>query len=54
MEKTLVIIKPCALQRALAGEVLSRFEKKGLKIVALKMYRFTKEKCAEHYAHLVG
>ena len=54
MEKTLVIIKPCALQRSLAGEVLSRFEKKGLKIVALKMYRFTKEKCAEHYAHLVG
>ena len=54
MEKTLVIIKPCALQRALAGEVLSRFEKKGLKIVALKMYRFTKEKCAEHYAHLVS
>ena len=43
MEKTLVIIKPCALQRALAGEVLSRFEKKGLKIVALKMYRFTIE-----------
>lgn len=54
MERTLVIIKPCALQRGLAGEVLSRFEKKGLKIVALKMYRFTKEKCAEHYAHLTA
>lgn len=52
MERTLVIIKPCALQRGLAGEILSRFERKGLKIVALKMYRFTKEKCAEHYAHL--
>ena len=54
MERTLVIIKPGALQRGLAGEVLSRFEKKGLKIVALKMYRFTKEKCAEHYSHLVN
>ena len=52
MERTLVIIKPCALQRRLAGEILSRFERKGLKIVALKMYRFTKEKCAEHYSHL--
>ena len=53
MERTFVIIKPCAVQRGLCGEVLSRFEKKGLKIVALKMYRFTKEKCAEHYAHLL-
>jgi len=54
MEKTLVIIKPSAFQRGLSGEIISRFEKKGLKLVALKMYRFTKEKCAEHYAHLVG
>lgn len=53
MERTFVIIKPCSLQRGLAGEIISRFEKKGLKIVALKMYRFTKEKCAEHYSHLV-
>lgn len=54
MERTLVIIKPCTILRGLAGEVINRFEKKGLKIVALKMYRFTKEKCAEHYAHLVS
>lgn len=53
MERTLVIIKPSALVRGLAGEVISRFEKKGLKIVALKMYSFTAEKCAEHYSHLV-
>ena len=53
MERTLVIIKPCALQRGLAGEILTRFERKRLKIVALKMYRFTREKCAEHYSHLV-
>lgn len=54
MEKTLVIIKPSALQRGLSGEIISRFEKKGLKLTALKMYRFTKEKCAEHYSHLVN
>jgi len=53
MERTFVIIKPCSLERGLVGEIISRFERKGLKIVALKMYRFTKEKCAEHYAHLV-
>ena len=54
MERTLVIVKPCALQRGLTGEIISRFERKGLKLVAMKMYRFTKEKCAEHYSHLVG
>lgn len=53
MERTLVIVKPGAVQRGLIGEVLARFEKKGLKLVALKMYRMTKEKCAEHYAHLL-
>lgn len=54
MERTLVIIKPCSLQRGLVGDILSRFEKKGLRIVALKMYRFTKEKCLEHYSHLAS
>lgn len=53
MERTLVIVKPGAVQRGLIGEVISRFEKKGLKLVAMKMYRMTKEKCAEHYAHLL-
>lgn len=53
MERTLVIIKPGAVQRGLIGDVISRFEKKGLKLVAMKMYRMTKEKCAEHYAHLL-
>lgn len=53
LERTLVIIKPCAVQRGLVGEIITRFERKGLRIAALKMYSFTKEKCAEHYAHLV-
>lgn len=52
MEKTLLIIKPCAVQRGLAGEVLSRFEKKGLKIVALKMAQLTPEVLRAHYSHL--
>jgi len=54
MERTLVILKPSSIQRGIAGEIISRFEKKGLKLVAIKMYRFTKEKCSEHYAHLVN
>ena len=54
MERTFVIIKPCSLQRGITGEIISRFEKKGLRLVALKMYRFTREKCAEHYAHLTS
>lgn len=53
MERTFVIVKPCSLQRGIVGEIITRFERKGLKIVALKMYRFSKEKCAEHYQHLV-
>ena len=37
MERTLVILKPGCLQRGLVGEVISRFEKRGLKLVAMKM-----------------
>lgn len=51
MERTLVILKPCTLQRGLVGEVLSRFEKKGLKLVAMKMVQLTPEICRKHYAH---
>ncbi|MDR0370716.1 MAG: nucleoside-diphosphate kinase [Prevotellaceae bacterium] len=52
MEKTLIIIKPGAVQRGLIGEVLSRFEKKGLQVCGIKMIRFTEESVSEHYAHL--
>lgn len=51
-ERTLVILKPGALQRGLVGEVISRFEKRGLKLVALKMVRLTDEVLDVHYAHL--
>ena len=52
MQKTLVLIKPSAIQRGLVGEVISRFEKKGLQIVGFKMM-FLKDEIIElHYAHL--
>lgn len=52
MERTLVILKPSALQRGLVGEVISRFEKRGLKLVAMKMKQLTPEILEVHYAHL--
>jgi len=52
MERTLIIIKPDALQRGLVGEVTTRFEKKGLKLVASKMANLSDEILNEHYAHL--
>jgi len=51
-EKTLVIVKPDAIQRGLLGEITSRFEKKGLKIVGLKMMRLDDAVLREHYAHI--
>ena len=53
MERTLLLIKPDALQRGLVGGMLERFEKKGFKIVGMKMLQMTKELSKEHYAHLV-
>ncbi|MBI2550738.1 nucleoside-diphosphate kinase [Candidatus Uhrbacteria bacterium] len=52
IERTLVLIKPDALQRDLLGEVLGRFERKGLKISALKFVRLTDALLDEHYIHL--
>lgn len=49
MEKTLVLLKPDALQRGLAGEIIARLEKKGLKIVALKILRMDKGLAERHY-----
>lgn len=51
MERSLVIVKPDAVQRGLIGEILQRFEKKGLKIVALKMMRLEEAILRDHYAH---
>lgn len=52
-ERTLVLIKPGAVQRELIGEIITRFEKKGIKIVALKMMEMNAKLVRLHYAHLV-
>jgi nucleoside-diphosphate kinase len=54
MEKTLVILKPSAIQRELVGTVIARFEKKGIQLVGVKMMQLTDEILTQHYAHLVG
>lgn len=51
-EKSLIIIKPDAVQRNLVGEIITRFEKKGLKIVGLKMMNVDDAVLEEHYAHI--
>ena len=48
-ERTLVLVKPDGVKRGLVGEILTRFEKRGLKIIALKMVWPTKEHIAGHY-----
>ncbi len=51
-EKTLVLIKPDGVQRGLIGEVLNRFEKKGLKVIGIKMMSLSEAVLREHYAHI--
>ena len=48
-QRTLVLLKPDAINRRLAGEIISRFEKKGLKIVAMKMLWLSREMAEKHY-----
>jgi nucleoside-diphosphate kinase len=50
MQRTLVIFKPDCLQRRLVGEVLGRFEAKGLRLVALKLIRADRHLAEQHYA----
>lgn len=52
-ERTFVMLKPDALERSLMGEIVGRFERKGLKLVRLELRRVSKELAAIHYAHLV-
>lgn len=53
MEKTLVLLKPGAVQRGLIGEITGRFERKGLRLAGLKMMQLSDELLDEHYSHLV-
>ncbi len=54
MERTLVLIKPDAMQRGLAGEVISRLERRGLKIVAIRLMKVGKPLAKQHYAEHDG
>ncbi|MCX6752872.1 MAG: nucleoside-diphosphate kinase [Candidatus Nomurabacteria bacterium] len=51
-EKSLIIIKPDAVQRNLVGDIISRLEKKGLKITGMKMMNLEDATLEEHYAHI--
>lgn len=53
MERTLILCKPDCVQRRLIGRILSRFEDKGLSIIAMKMMRVTPELSKQHYAEHV-
>lgn len=50
MEKTLILVKPDGVQRGLAGEIIGRFERRGLKLSGMKFIQMTKELASEHYA----
>ena len=52
MEKTLIILKPSTVQRGLVGEVIDRFQKKGLIIAGMKMMQLDEPILREHYAHI--
>lgn len=54
MERTLVLVKPDAMQRGLAGQIIERFEKRGLKIVGLKLVHISKDLAGKHYSVHIG
>ena len=54
MERTLVLVKPDALQRGLAGDILSRLERRGLKVAALRLMRMDEALARRHYAEHEG
>jgi nucleoside-diphosphate kinase len=54
LERTLVLIKPDAMQRGLAGEVISRLERRGLKIAAIRLLRVSPALAKQHYAEHDG
>jgi nucleoside-diphosphate kinase len=54
MDRTLILVKPDAFARGLTGEIIARFERKGLRIAALKYMTMTDELAREHYAEHEG
>jgi nucleoside-diphosphate kinase len=54
MERTLIIVKPDGVQRGLVGQVLERFERRGLKFAGLKLMRISRDLAGRHYAEHQG
>jgi nucleoside-diphosphate kinase len=54
MERTLILVKPDAFLRSLTGEIIARFERKGLRLVALKQMTMTRDLAERHYAEHEG
>ncbi len=54
MERTLILVKPDAFARNLTGEIIARFERKGLRLVALQLMTMSGELAAQHYAEHEG
>ena len=54
MEQTLILIKPDAFARGLTGEIIARFERKGLRLVAMNLMTMTREHAGHHYAEHEG
>ena len=54
MERTLILVKPDAFARNLTGEIIARFERKGLRVVALALMTMTRDLAARHYAEHEG
>jgi nucleoside-diphosphate kinase len=54
MERTLILVKPDAFARNLTGEIVARFERKGLKLVAMSLMTMTRDLAARHYAEHEG
>ena len=54
MERTLVLVKPDGVQRGLIGEIVTRFERKGLKVVGLRLLNVPRPMAEEHYAVHAG
>jgi nucleoside-diphosphate kinase len=54
LQRTLVLVKPDAMQRGLAGEIISRLERRGMRVVAMKLLRVPRALAEEHYAEHLG
>ena len=54
MQRTLVLVKPDGVQRGLVGEIIGRLERRGLKLISLKLMQISRELAARHYAEHQG